>query len=279
MDRTEEYGTLAAFTALAPLAVGGLAGLLVAPYLRLEPGIDWPAIVVLAVGLLALAVSLLHLGRPWRAPLAVRRLASSWLSREVILFGLFLIALGCYAMLPILNPGSLALYLVGIAGVVIGLVGTVATGETYRLHARPSWDQWLSVVSFPLGALSAGSLFGFFVARKFAGRLDVANYAWVVTEVLLASALIVTWLRSTRRAETAEGRLSRQLALGSYFWLLVVRAAGVASALVLIWMGGEAQFLAWTPALLGEFADRLLFFKTVVPVTLRRRYAGDDDQK
>jgi hypothetical protein len=46
----------------------------------------------------------------------------------------------------------------------------------------------------------------------------------------------------------------------------------VAAALVFIGMGGGSQFLAWIPALLGEFADRILFFKTVVPVTLRGRY-------
>jgi hypothetical protein len=40
-------------------------------------------------------------------------------------------------------------------------------------------------------------------------------------------------------------------------------------------MGGEAQFLAWIPALLGEFADRFLFFKSVVPVTMRGRYIKD----
>lgn len=273
MNRSEEYGTLAAFTALEPLAVGGLVGLLVATGSRLEPGIDRAAVVVLATGVLALAASLFHLGRPWRAPLALLRPATSWLSREVILFGFFLFILGCYAIMPILNPGSLARYLVGIAAAIIGLVGTVATGATYRLHARPSWDQWLTVASFPLGALSAGALFGFFVARQFAGSPEVASYAWAGAAVLLMSALGVTWLRSNHRSPgSAEGRLSRQLALGPYLWLLVVRVAAVVIALVLIGMGGGQQFLAWIPALLGEFADRVLFFKTVVPVTLRGRY-------
>jgi hypothetical protein len=41
----------------------------------------------------------------------------------------------------------------------------------------------------------------------------------------------------------------------------------------MIGMGGEVQFLCWVPAFLGEVADRILFFNTVVPVTLRGRYA------
>ncbi len=273
MDKSEETGSLVGFTALAPLAVGGLLGLLMSPSFSQVSGIDWAAMVVLASGLLALVVSLFHLGRPWRAPLAVIRISSSWLSREVILFGLFLFTLGGYAVLPVLSPGSADRYLVGFIGASIGLVGTIATGATYRLHARPSWDQWLTVVSFPLGALSTGSLFGFFVARMFAGYSQVPGFAWVGVMLLLVLALSVTWLRSTlRHTESMEARLSRQLVLGPYFWLLVFRVLVVVAALVLIGMGGWAQFLAWIPALLGEFADRVLFFKTVVPVTFRGRY-------
>lgn len=272
-DKNEEYAALAVFTALAPLAVGGLVGLLVSPALSQVLGIDWAAVVVLGVGFLALVVSLLHLGRPWRAPLALARLATSWLSREIILFGLFLFALACYAVLPVLKLGVLALYLVGFAGAIIGLVGTVATGEIYHLRSRPSWDQWLAVASFPLGALSTGTLFGFFVARQFAGRAGVAGAGWVGAALLLVAALAVTCLRSTRRRpDSVEGDLSRRLVLGSSLWLLVVRVAAVIIALGLIGLGGGAQFFAWIPALLGEFADRVLFFKTVVPVTLRGRY-------
>ena len=272
-DQSEEHAALIGFTALAPFAVGGLVGLLVVPGHAREPGIDWPAMLVLATGLLALLVSLLHLGRPWRAPLALLRLGNSWLSREVLLFGLFLVAVACYAIFPVVNPGGLALYLVGFAGAIIGLAGTVATGETYRLKSRPSWDQWLSVVSFPLGAISAGSLFGFFVARQFAGDSHPASNAWVGTALVLFAALAVSWLRSTRRRpDSVEAGRSRQLVLGPYFWLLIARTVAAALALGLIGMGNGAQFYAWVPALLGELADRVLFFNTVVPVTFSGRY-------
>jgi anaerobic dimethyl sulfoxide reductase subunit C len=272
-EQSEQHAALVGFTALAPLAVGGFVGLLVVTGLRLESGVDWAAVVVLATGLLALIVSLLHLGRPWRAPLALLRLGNSWLSREILLFGLFLIAVGCYAILPVLNLNNLALYLVGLAGAIIGLAGTVATGATYRLHARPSWDQWLSVVSFPLGALSAGLLFGLFVAGQFTGHSSAPSYAWGGAALVLIAALLVTWLRSTRRRpESVEGGRSRQLVIGPYRWLLIVRLLAGILALVLIGTGGILQFYAWVPALLGEFADRVLFFNTVVPVTFTGHY-------
>jgi anaerobic dimethyl sulfoxide reductase subunit C len=274
MDKDEEYKTLAPFTALAPLAVGGLIGLLMASGTKPAPGIDWAAIIVLATGILALAASLFHLGRPWRAPLALLRLASSWLSREVLLFGLFLVALGIYAILPVMNLGNLARVIVGFAAVIIGLLGTIATGATYRLHSRPFWDQWLTVATFPLGALSTGTLFGFFVGQQFNGRSQVTGNEWIGAALLLFLSLVVSWLRSTRRRlGSPENQLSRQLVFGPYLWLLVVRVASVVLAFILLAMGGGAQFLAWIPALLGEFADRVLFFKAVVPITLRGRYS------
>jgi DMSO reductase anchor subunit len=273
MDKNEEYGALVAFTTLAPLAVGGLAGLLLATSKSQAPGLDWAAVLILAVGLLALAASLFHLGRPWRAPLALLRVGTSWLSREVLLFGLFLLTLAIYVIIPVKSLGSLVRNLVGIVAVMIGLFGTIATGETYHLHSHPSWDQWLAVVTFPLGALSAGSLFGFSVAYQFSGHADTIRYFWVGVAILLMLNLIVTWLRTTlARSGTMEGLLSRKVALGSYRWLLVVRIVAGIIALGLVGIGGRAQFLAWIPALLGEFADRILFFDADVPVTLRGRY-------
>ncbi len=272
MDKTEEYGTLTAFTLLAPFAVGALTGLLLTAQSPSDATPDAAALAVLAVGVLALAVSLLHLGRPWRAPLALRRIGASWLSREILFFGLFLILLGLYGLLPVLHVGAIALKVIGLAAVVIGLIGTLLTGEIYRLRSRPSWNHWLAVAAFPLGAIAAGSPFGFFVARHFAHEIEIPAPIRVAVETALLLSLVVTFLRTTRREETAEGRRSRQLALGPFAWLLILRAATIMIALLLILAGGAMQFLAWIPALLGELADRVLFFQTAVPVTLRGRY-------
>ena len=280
MNKSEEYGTLVIFTALSPLAVGGLFGLLVTPVTKSNPGTDWAAMTVLSTGALALVISLLHLGRPWRAPLALRRFNSSWLSREVILFGVFLVLLGFYGIMPAIIQDSLVLHLFGFTAAISGLAATVATGETYRLRARPSWDHWVSVSSFPLGALSAGCLFGFFVARQFSGHNTVPCIAWAVTALFLLSAAVVTWVRSTRRRpDSEEGSLSRKYVFKSFIWLLVLRGAATIVALMMIGSGNGMQFLAWIPALVGEFSDRYLFFMTAIPVTLRGRYLGIEEAR
>ncbi len=273
MDKSEEFGSLVVFTALAPMAVGGLLGLLIASGAGAATGVDWSAIVVLIIGVLALVISLFHLGRPWRAPLALIRLTSSWLSREVLFFGLYLAILTCYALLPLINAGYVERNIVGGLAVALGLVGLVATGKTYRLHARPSWDQWTTILTFPLGALSTGTLFGLFIVRLIPRSANVPSILWALIALLLVSTLIITWLRSIHSPlGMIEAQLSRQLALGSFRWLLVVRLMAVVIALVLVGVSDQARFFAWIPALLGELADRVLFFKTVVPVTFRGRY-------
>jgi formate dehydrogenase iron-sulfur subunit len=275
MDQTEEYGTLVIFTTLAPLAVGGLIGLLVTGPISNQAAINWGSMVVFITGFLALVVSVLHLGRPWRAPLALSRLSTSWLSREVLLFGLFLIILGCYTILPLFSLSSQTLNFFGILGGIIGIAGTLATGMTYHLRSRPSWDQWLSVISFPLGAISTGALFGLFVARQFYSFSGNPRYLWAILTLFLLLSVIVTWVRSTRPSSSEEGYLSTRSALGPNRWLLVLRTVAIMTAVVLIFLGGQVQFYAWVPAFVGEFADRRLFFTTIVPVTLRGRYLSN----
>jgi anaerobic dimethyl sulfoxide reductase subunit C (anchor subunit) len=270
---SEEVGSLAMFTTLAPLAVGGLFGLAIVGTKNSGPGLGTAAIYILIIGILALLTSLFHLGRPWRAPLAVLHLATSWLSREVLFFGLFLLLTFACVLKPLQNLNGVVFAITLWAAVLAGLAATIATGQTYRLTARPSWDSWLTTITFPLSALSVGSLFGFFLADRFTHNADIAGYVWILPAILLLFSLAVTWLRLTiPHPGTVEAQLSKQLLSRSYLWMLFLRIFAVLIALGLILLGSGLQFLAWIPALIAEFIDRWLFFMTVVPVSLRTRY-------
>ncbi|HWT78649.1 MAG TPA: DmsC/YnfH family molybdoenzyme membrane anchor subunit, partial [Candidatus Methylomirabilis sp.] len=127
MMKTEKNWPLVGFTALSPIAIGGLAGLLA---VRGSPrtGIDWSALVFLGVALLALVASSLHLGRPFHAYRAMARLSTSWLSREVVLFGLFVLLLAAYA-LPLYPRGLDEVRSpLGILTTMVGYLSLWATG-------------------------------------------------------------------------------------------------------------------------------------------------------
>jgi anaerobic dimethyl sulfoxide reductase subunit C (anchor subunit) len=272
-NNRESSGSLIAFTTLAPLAVGGLLGLLVFRIPQAVLSIDHAAVIVFIVGLLAMIFSLFHLGRPLRAPLAILHLSTSWLSREVILFSIFLLLLFCYAVFPAfyLEPGIISL--IGWIGALVGLVSTYATGKTYHLKSRPVWDHWSTIFLFILEALSAGVLFGLFAAHIFVSIIELQIIYKVFLTLILVLSIVLSWMRFVSSSPTnPEALASRKLVLGTYSFLVVMRMAVGLIALVMIWIPGEALYYAWMAALLGESIDRVLFFNTVIPVTLVSRY-------
>jgi anaerobic dimethyl sulfoxide reductase subunit B (iron-sulfur subunit) len=97
------------------------------------------------IGLGGLA-SFLHLGTPLNAWRSLNHLKKSWLSREILMFGLFaanwLFALGLPGM------GKFLLALTGL-----GLVYSMA--QVYRIKAVPAWNTWRTEAAF---FLSAGTL-------------------------------------------------------------------------------------------------------------------------
>ena len=99
---------------------------------------------LIAVGGLA---SFLHLGSPWNAWRALNHLNKSWLSREILAFGLFgaswLIALALPGM------GKLPLALTGLALVYV-------MAQVYHLRSMPSWNTWRTPVGFFATALVLG---------------------------------------------------------------------------------------------------------------------------
>jgi DMSO reductase anchor subunit len=101
-------------------------------------------------GLLALAAlaSLAHLGTPRNAWRAVSHLKKSWLSREILTFGLF--GTSWLAWLAEnwffkTNYGSLSTALLGL-----GLVHSMA--QVYRIKAVPAWNSWRTNAAFFLSA-------------------------------------------------------------------------------------------------------------------------------
>jgi DMSO reductase anchor subunit len=273
MGKDEKHWPLVAFTGLSPIAIGGLAGL-VAVRESSRIGIDWSAMAVLGIALLALFASVLHLGRPLRAYRAMARLSTSWLSREVVLFGVFLLLLASYAV-PIHSGGwDESRGLLGVLACVVGGLCLWATGEVYRLPSRPAWNHRRTIASLILGALGPGLLFGVFVGRLWGG--DGGENVSATIRVLAAVALLlgaaVTCLRC-RRPEPgrAEEFAAWQVVIGPGRWMLALRIAGALCALGFLLAPGSLSTVAWVPAAIGEIADRALFFRAVVPVSMVRR--------
>ena len=254
------FGTLAVFTAAHMLSA--------------------PAITLLwLLTSLALNVSVFHLGRPAYAWRALRMWHRSWLSREVLLFGLFYVAVSACAAaswVPALHAAVTPLAMIGAS---FGLCGTLASSAIYLVKARPAWNMLHTPVDFLLsaallGSVIAGILPALAAMGIFTSPVTRASTALAGVQPRLVSVCVVLWLCNQlvravrlRRSGNFERRASYNLLRGEQ---LVYRAMLACLSAVATIVFASAP-LPW-PALLTATATvalgRYLFFVSVVPLSM-----------
>ncbi len=238
-----------------------------------------------------LAASVLHLGRPQYAYRALIGLRHSWLSREVLAFGLFGALATIHVLLEVLAPAAMAnaqgLRAALLAMVVsAGVSGVACSVLVYHVVQRPFWRAPLSGVKFGgtslvLGlatALAAGS-----IALLFHPSRPAIDWLVEVAALgLIGASCGKLWLehrlcRSFAQSERAplrgtarllSGALARPAAVrrflgvvgGVVLPLLAVAAMATAGAAA----GAAAAVLALAVSIAGEMAERYLFFTAVV---------------
>jgi Fe-S-cluster-containing dehydrogenase component/DMSO reductase anchor subunit len=259
-----------------------------------EPG-AWPirAIAALLVGLLGMGASIGHLGRPLYAFRAVIGLRTSWLSREILAFGLF-------ALFAALYGGAVGLGDLGLvvpvprdilrgAAAISGVVGVLCSVMIYADTRRPFWSPSATAIKFVATALVLGlpavvlaSLVGAMVAEgvSVAGvmsrlaRPALRSLQGAAGVKLAAEALVLLHLRDKQHTplkRTAlllvgelrpvfQARLLLGLAGGVVLPALLLGPLGTAGA------GATCALVALMLGLLlaGEVVERTLFFTAVV---------------
>jgi formate dehydrogenase iron-sulfur subunit len=241
----------------------------------------------LVIGLAALVTSTLHLGRPggaWRAVLGLRK---SWLSREIVVFGLF-------AKLALLHTGAVWFpehtslsfrSALGWATVMTGLIGVFCSVMIYHDTRREFWHLRYSGGKFfgTTGLLGAGTsllvtaclnpaapflpTLGLLMLVAGAGKLAVELPIVRHLEVEDYSPLHKTaLLLQGKFGLMHRWRLACGVVGGIFLPALLalqVVATNVVSGVVI----AEAA-AALTLCLVGELIERRLFFVAVQPVTM-----------
>jgi Fe-S-cluster-containing dehydrogenase component/DMSO reductase anchor subunit len=250
------------------------------------------SIVAIAFGLLALATSVLHLGRPQYAFRAVIGLKHSWLSREIVAFGIFALLAGVYAAANLTIPrfaGTSRVLAVAVA--VTGIVGVLCSVFVYAVTRRALWSTAPTATRFLLTTAVLG-LTAFLVSLVLAatvGRSETAGQLLALRGRVLCQALMIVGsaklafetiifrhLRS--RAHTPLKRSAR-LMIGPLSNATLARfGAGLLGGLVMPAFllerlrepvfAGNLQLaliviMAFVASLIGEFLERYLFFAAV----------------
>jgi formate dehydrogenase iron-sulfur subunit len=243
------------------------------------------AMVALGLAGLAIGAATFHLGRPQFAFRAVLGIKTSWMSREILAFGLFakLAALYALALVPPL-PAFKALALLRplrngleLGATAMGLLGVFCSAMIYAATRREQWRGGATGFKFfcttvALGAsavLVMDALTGGTTGRVRMPLLLVVS--GVAAVKLLFDASVLLHLRGRRH--TVAKRIAL-LMVGELRSVTIWRflAGGIAVATALAQLGLRvAETGAWGPPvtflalLLGESLERTLFFTAAPP--------------
>ncbi len=288
---------LAVMLVLTQLAVGLAVGASLLPLN--EVGLADPSAIgslrtVLAIaslfsGALAIGASLLHLGRPTKAWKAVLGLRTSWLSREILAFGVFAGTSALWAGAALLGLDGAAEVL-GVVTAGIGIVGVVCSALIYAVTGRRWWRGWRTIPKFLGTATILGTTAIIPIVGLAAARLPAASDRYLalsglgrpVTTVALAA------LAAKLGSEVwfllhphSSGQLARTARLLRHDlaaqWRTRLAGGLIALALLGCLMGSTTNdtgnpwpvvifgVLALIAAGIGELAERWLFFTASSP--------------
>ncbi len=293
----QAHPPLAVMLVLTQLAVGtsvvGLAVVTLSDGSVAGPSRTANAVVALAVSVVALAASVLHLGRPeraWRAVLGIRR---SWLSREIVAFGAFATLAAASAGSVLAGAGPPLENVLGALAALAGVAGVACSVLVYAVTARAWWAVTTTGVKFTLTALASGCATALVVvlgAALAAGTTGAGAVASVPVAPLALLAALATGaqlvfeaavlrhlrpgapdeLRRTAVLLTRELRTTTQWRFGTAaLSLLAFLAVAPATASAATPGTGLAVAMVATALLLvGQLLERSQFFTAVAPARM-----------
>jgi len=183
-------------------------------------------------------ISILHLGTPLNAWRAIFHLKKSWLSREILMFGLF----GASWVVALLMPGmgKLPLAIFGI-----GLVYSMA--QVYRLRSIQAWDTNRTPLAFSTSAILLGGL-GLVFLNLLANDTLKSGYLFV-GGAGLAVALLLSLSRGESAHETASRLRSGLIVLG----LIGLTIVALVPEVVGRWWTASIFIIALTEEAIGRW--------------------------
>jgi Fe-S-cluster-containing dehydrogenase component/DMSO reductase anchor subunit len=265
---------------LTQLAVGGLA-LDAAARVAGARALAHPAYAVVAslTAIASLAASTLHLGRPRLAFRALLGLRHSWLSREVLFFGLFTALAVAYAAVAVLegrypaSPSAGVVTAVGVAAVVAGVAGIACSVMLYAVTRRAWWAAPRTALTFALSAAVTGGAAVLATAAVRGGSRPSVPVAALGTGVAVVALLkLIADLLPLRRGRhdvvtdlDRSALLLRRDLNDPLFLRTLAGLAGAAFALAAAWSAAPVLAVLALALLVGaELVERHLFFRVAV---------------
>lgn len=133
---------------------------------------------------LAMFLSLFHLGKPFRAYRAMANLPTSWLSWEILLFSAFF---ALWAVSYLMDTANL--YLLGVTAFV-AIMNVVSMSNIYSSTGRPGWKGAVTYLDFLGSMVIFGSVLSAFIISGVDNFKVLINVPIVACLLILAVELI-----------------------------------------------------------------------------------------
>ncbi len=230
--------------------------------------------------LIAVFISIFHLGKPFRALNALENLSSSWLSKEIFLLIVYLFFTGLFTLLIFTISEWKRLILIFLnLSTISGIVLIFTMSRIYSSLPIPVWQPVFTFLNFIAATLAMGGIFLLLFQIKKGSLSGQQSLAWISGIVLLLEILFIPIFFSYLDQNSTASQLSLKLLLEDYTLVFYFRLAFQILSLGFIFLSilnirsntNECKKLMW-PALVAaccifanEILGRILFYAIEVP--------------
>ena len=188
------------FTVILQFTVGAYITLLAVNFISpdLKGFISTPLSTLWAAAVIGLLASVAHGKNPRSFLFIPTSIKSSYLSREVILLGLFTLLLILYPIRSLLLPEHVINTIHDYVSLLTGVLGIAAMVGIYVVPARPCRRHFYTPFSFTLPAATAAPIFALFTLGAASNRVIQITPLGVITAVLVTSLSIIDLLANRK---------------------------------------------------------------------------------
>jgi DMSO reductase anchor subunit len=192
--------SLTFFTVILQFTVGAYVTLLAVNYFlpTLKGFISMPLSTLWVAALIGLLSSVVHGKNPRSFLFIPTSIKSSYLSREVVLLGLFTLLLILYPIRNLLLPEQTTNAIHDYISLLTGVLGVAAMVGIYMVPSRPCWRHLYTPFSFMLPAATSGPIFALLTLGAASNQIIQTTPLGIVTAVLVASLSTIDVLAYSR---------------------------------------------------------------------------------
>ncbi|MCF6309668.1 MAG: dimethyl sulfoxide reductase anchor subunit [Sulfurimonas sp.] len=271
-------------TVLTQISLGGFLALFLGDVMSLFGFVqtNWiMALLVMLPAALGLPLSALHLGRPFLAMTAMKNIKTSWLSREALALGVFVLLMNIVVVLYFIKAPHVTILLTELFTLLVGIFGIYAQAMIYRIKARPAWNRTTTNLKF-FGTLHVGLFLLGFLAIVL-GLKEVAIPLIALAMLGAISQIFFTYedLRTLKNTKENEYQLLRTARLYDenfskiklFRFVSIILGGLILPLLVIVLFSAGlfavsslVMFISLLLVFSSEISDRFLFYSTVVPL-------------